>query len=87
MSAFSDTALADLAVRGSTNERLLAKELIEVRLGLQTSLRDHFAGLAMQGHCADSGLELDIVQGAKLAYRIADAMLAARGMTSEELSQ
>jgi len=43
------------------------------------SLRDWFAGLAMQGECAASTHSRpDVKEMAKFAYRVADAMLAAR---------
>ncbi len=40
------------------------------------TLRDYFAAKAMQGWAADSGVTTAI--GAKWAYEMADAMLAAR---------
>ena len=48
------------------------------------TLRDHFAGLAMQGGMASGALEIFISSGklndyADHCYRIADAMLKARG--------
>lgn len=48
------------------------------------TLRDHFAGLAMQGDMAYATLGRDISSGrlkdhAEHYYRIADAMLRARG--------
>ena len=45
------------------------------------SLRDYFAAKAMQGLLAQSlgtALESDPILGAQYAYRVADAMLAAR---------
>ena len=39
-------------------------------------LRDEFAGKAMQGWAADSGVTTEL--GAKWAYEMADAMLKAR---------
>lgn len=48
------------------------------------TLRDHFAGLAMQGDMAHGAIEIFISSGklndhAEHYYRIADAMLRARG--------
>ena len=43
------------------------------------SLRDHFAGLAMQGTAHDVARAEKMPEHAKWAYMIADAMLAARG--------
>jgi len=43
------------------------------------SLRDWFAGLALQGICASGpGVEWDNARLAQEAYQLADAMLAAR---------
>ena len=43
------------------------------------SLRDWFAGKAMQGLCGNGDFDADTVQNiAKAAYFIADAMIAAR---------
>lgn len=43
------------------------------------SLRDHFAGLAMQGIAHEVARAEKMPDHAKWAYMIADAMLAARG--------
>lgn len=46
------------------------------------SMRDHFAGLAMQGILSDPDaglLDDDLNRYAGIAYRVADAMLRARG--------
>jgi hypothetical protein len=42
------------------------------------SLRDWFAGQALQGHLAFPGSDLYADDAAKIAYRYADAMIAAR---------
>jgi hypothetical protein len=44
------------------------------------TLRDHFAGLAMQGNIASmvEGQEFDPSMGAEWAYKVADAMLKER---------
>ena len=43
------------------------------------TLRDHFAGLAMQGYlAADPTFECDLHEVADMAYEQADAMLEAR---------
>jgi hypothetical protein len=47
------------------------------------ALRDHFAGLAMQGMLADSGRDPALNFLAAQSYRIADAMLAARTATDK----
>lgn len=44
------------------------------------SIRDHFAGLAMQGFCTQPPDQFDnLTVVARQAYLLADAMLAARG--------
>ena len=43
------------------------------------SLRDHFAGCALQGLCAVTGVDFGGSKGAaKVCYELADAMIAAR---------
>jgi len=42
------------------------------------TLRDYFAGQALAGICADPNMPT-VEKTAELAYRMADAMLAARG--------
>lgn len=42
------------------------------------SLRDHFAGLAMQGILSDPNIDITPERLAELAYLAADAMLEAR---------
>jgi hypothetical protein len=52
---------------------------VRVEIGYGMSLRDWFAGMAMQGYCARPDLEKECQQGfAIAAYDQADAMLAAR---------
>lgn len=52
-------------------------ELVAFARGL--SLRDHFAGLAMQGFCARVPAAIGTEdEFAETAYRVADAMLKAR---------
>lgn len=62
---------------------------IETALGM--SMRDYFAGLAMQGDIAGvySGLPLDMTDEAldkisTLYYRVADAMLRARSVKADQ---
>lgn len=54
-----------------------------IMLGEYVSLRDWFAGMALSGMMADaSNMSPDVRSNdnlAKIAYRIADAMLSARG--------
>lgn len=40
------------------------------------TLRDHFAGLAMQGKIANGSISAELIS--EIAYEMADAMLAAR---------
>ena len=40
------------------------------------TLRDHYAGLAMQGMIANNGTNAEVL--VRVAYKMADAMLAAR---------
>lgn len=42
------------------------------------TLRDHFAGLALQGLLADTNLQGSAAEWAMRAYELADAMLEAR---------
>jgi hypothetical protein len=51
-------------------------ETIEAQDGM--SLRDHFAGLAMQAMLGNCGSLCSHVKTAELAYSMADAMLKAR---------
>lgn len=50
------------------------------------TLRDHFAGQALSGMCANNNGQWMRQNGAAWAYRIADAMLEARNMTKEQVS-
>ena len=48
----------------------------------EDKLRDRFAGMAMQAYFTDEGVGFDqeaLAHAAKVAYRISDAMLIARG--------
>ena len=56
-----------------------SKERIErVRLKNKSKLRDHFAGLAMQGFLAHYGNNGTWDNLSEMSYQIADAMLKAR---------
>jgi hypothetical protein len=46
-------------------------------------LRDHFAGQALAGLCADPGSKAPYEAFAKSSYKMADAMLEARKVTGE----
>ena len=66
-------------------EHLLRAEIAELRAALEAmndDLRDHFAGLAMQGLVAQSiGAAItsgDFPLGANWSYQMADAMMEAR---------
>ena len=43
------------------------------------TLRDYFAGQALVGIASDPTIDISIVERAKWSYRMADAMLEARG--------
>ena len=61
-----------------------SKERIEqFRLKDESKLRDHFAGLAMQGFLAHYGNEGTYPHLAEMSYQIADAMLKARKEVEE----
>ena len=76
-------AFAVAAVAGTTDPDERDRAYIKARgeaVGGMT-LRDYFAAKAMQGLLAQSlgtALESDPILGAQYAYRVADAMLAAR---------
>ena len=61
---------------GSTHEWDDVKKQWKPQSGM--SLRDWFAGQALQGHLAFPGSDLYADDAAKIAYRYADAMIAAR---------
>ena len=53
----------------------------DLREDLREGLRDHFAGLAMQGLLASDGCGIDSVS--KFAYKCADAMIKTREVWNE----
>ena len=53
-----------------------AKTSAGIYLGM--TLRDHFAGLAMQGLLSDSKVQAIPAEFAQMSYAVADAMLAER---------
>ena len=64
------------------------KEMDEHRISLEAgaasqavTLRDHFAGQALAGLCADQGTKAPYEAFAKSSYKMADAMLEARKVT------
>ncbi len=48
------------------------------------SIRDYFAGQALMGLLAATGFDAPIEQYADTAYRLADALLAARGSDADD---
>ena len=65
------------------DNKILKQTLLQAQKDYSESgmlLRDHFAGLAMQGICASApNVEWTDALISKEAYRMADAMLADRG--------
>jgi len=63
------------------------ENIVTVPKNLPLSLRDHFAGLVLQGLIAGGSESVSLVGDAAVAYRVADVMLKMREKSPEDIKE